>query len=229
MQHKINQRKIADLNVYEIKGTEGGPAIILMHGYGANAMDLLPLSEYIKAPTGTSWYFPDAPMEMDFGGGYIGRAWFPILASAIEHATNNGIGDFASMNPPGLDKANASIVRLIEEIGIPISKLTLGGFSQGAMLATDVTLRLSESTNGLVILSGTLVNQNEWSLLAKNKSNIQFFQSHGTDDPVLVYQGGKKLESLLRESGMSGEFISFIGGHEIPEKVLKRLGQYLLR
>lgn len=228
METGISQRKIGNLNVYEVKGKEDGHAIIMLHGFGANAQDLLSLHQHIKAPVGTNWYFPDAPMEMDFGGGYIGRAWFPLMSSAIEHVAKYGM-DFSRLHPPELDKANAEIVKMIEAIGIPLAKITIGGFSQGAMLATDVTLRLSGDTNGLIILSGTLISETEWSFFAQKKSKIQFFQSHGTEDPILDFQGGKNLESMLRENGMSGEFISFNGGHEIPDKVLKRLSQYLLR
>ncbi|MBP6740768.1 MAG: esterase [Leptospiraceae bacterium] len=228
MQTGITQRKIGNLNCYEVKGKEGGPVTVLMHGFGANAQDLLPLHQYIKAPSGTNWYFPDAPMEMDMGAGFQGRAWFPLMASAIDHVAKYGM-NFANLHPPGLDKANEEIMKMLEDLKTPMEKITLGGFSQGSMLATDVTLRLTENTNGLIILSGTLICQSEWSVLAKNKSKIQFFQSHGTEDPVLIYQNGKNLEALLRENGMSGEFVSFNGGHEIPDKVLKRLSQYLLR
>ena len=150
------------------------------------------------------------------------------MASAIDHVAKYGM-NFANLHPPGLDKANEEIMKMLEDLKTPMEKITLGGFSQGSMLATDVTLRLTENTNGLIILSGTLICQSEWSVLAKNKSKIQFFQSHGTEDPVLIYQNGKNLEALLRENGMSGEFVSFNGGHEIPDKVLKRLSQYLLR
>lgn len=224
----VNKRKIGNLNVYEVKGKEDGPVIILLHGFGANGQDLLPLHQYVKAPTGANWYFPDAPIEMEMGPGFKGKAWFPLMSSAIEHVAKYGM-DFSNLHPPGIDAANSEILKMIQEIGAPINKITLGGFSQGSMLATDVTLRLSENTAGLIILSGTLISESEWAPLVKNKSRIQFFQSHGTEDPVLLYQGGKKLEKLLRENGMSGEFISFNGGHEIPDKVLKRLSQYLLR
>ena len=57
MQAGITQRKIGNLNCYEVKGKEGGPVIILLHGFGANAQDLLPLHQYIKAPVGTNWYY----------------------------------------------------------------------------------------------------------------------------------------------------------------------------
>ena len=47
MQAGITQKKIGNLNCYEVKGKENGPVIILLHGFGANAQDLLPLDQYI--------------------------------------------------------------------------------------------------------------------------------------------------------------------------------------
>jgi len=43
-----------------------------------------------------------------------------------------------------------------DETGLPLSRFVLGGFSQGAMLATDVTLRLEDSPGALIIYSGTM-------------------------------------------------------------------------
>jgi predicted esterase len=48
-------------------------------------------------------------------------------------------------------------------------------------------------------------------------------------DPVLPYENAKRLETVLREGGLSGEFISFSGGHEIPQGVIKKVSLYLTR
>ncbi|MCE9501591.1 MAG: esterase [Leptospira sp.] len=221
---------MGSLDVLKVEGTPDGEAIILCHGYGANAMDLLPLSGYLKVRPGTNWYFPEAPMEIPLGPGYVGRAWFPLISDAINHLAAAGrFADFSKITPTGLDSARSKLDEMISRIPTPINKITLGGFSQGSMLTTDYFLRRKENPKGLIILSGTLICEDEWKELAKQKSRFQFFQSHGTDDQVLPYSSAKKLEMLLRDSGLSGEFVSFQGGHEIPEKVLKRLSEYLRR
>ena len=97
------------------------------------------------------------------------------------------------------------------------------------MLATDLVLNTEDTPEGLIIFSGTLVNEQSWKQLAMRRSGIQFFQSHGTQDEVLAFGAAKRLEALLRNAGFSGEFVSFEGGHEIPRRVLARVGEYLKR
>jgi len=44
-----------------------------------------------------------------------------------------------------------------------------------------------------------------------------FFQTHGTADEVLPLASGDALFRLLQSKGFEGEFVSFEGGHTIPE------------
>ncbi len=224
---KTKEHKLASLNVIDVNFENFDEIIILLHGFGANKEDLFPLHEFIPSRKNTRWIFPDAHLEMDLGG-FIGRAWFPILSSHLEHMQKFG-NDFSYIKPDGLDIANQKINELIDQLNFPYSKITIGGFSQGAMLSTDVVLKREDLPNGLAILSGTLINQTEWSALAEKKSKLQFFQTHGTMDSVLPFSQAKKLEGLLREAKLTGEFVEFQGGHEIPDKVIKRFGAYLKR
>ncbi len=95
------------------------------------------------------------------------------------------------------------------------------------MLATDLTLQLDDNPAGLVILSGTMLNEDVWLDRAKHHKGLRVFQSHGTDDPILPFGAAESLRDMLGESGASIEFLSFDGGHEIPFPVLNRLGDFL--
>jgi predicted esterase len=57
----------------------------------------------------------------------------------------------------GLDEARKAVLAMVEQVqrdtGLPLSRLILAGFSQGAMLATDVALHLPESPAALCIFS----------------------------------------------------------------------------
>lgn len=221
--------RIGDLEAVRVQGS-GGSCIVLCHGFGANAFDLAPLSAHVKARPGTTWIFPQAPIEFAIGPGMSGRAWFPLVAEELARLVAGGQKvTYSQVVPPGLAPAREKLESLINSLPFPRDQISIGGFSQGAMMATDLFLRSTELFAGLVILSGTLICEEEWKALAPAKSGFQFFQSHGMYDPVLPFENAKRLEGLLRDAGLSGEFVSFQGMHEIPEGVLKRMTNYLLR
>ncbi|NCS93622.1 MAG: esterase [Leptospira sp.] len=219
---------LGPLKVLRVKGDSTSPTVILFHGYGASAYDLYPLHEYILPEMKLNWIFPDGNLSIPLGPGYVGKAWFPIDMEALQKAMASGtFRDFAEITPPGLDIAREKALSMIEATGIPFKNLIIGGFSQGAMLTTDISLRSETRPKGLVILSGTLLNKNIWKELAVKKSMLTFFQSHGRQDLVLGYKPAKDLNQMLRDAGMVGEFVEFNGGHEIPLDVIQGVNRYL--
>lgn len=219
---------LGPLKVLRVKGDPDAPTVVLFHGYGASAFDLYPIHEVLVTDQKFNWVFPHGHLSIPLMPGYNGRAWFPIDMAALEEAIRkNDFRNFADKDPEGMDIARASAYLMLEALGVPWNQLILGGFSQGAMLATDLTLRNEQMAKGLLILSGALVNETLWKDLAPKKSNLRFFQSHGEYDPILGYANAKKLEKLLRSSGLLGEFIAFPGGHEIPAPVVQGMSRYL--
>ncbi|EMY70148.1 alpha/beta hydrolase [Leptospira vanthielii] len=219
---------LGPLQVLRVQGDPDAPTVVLFHGYGASAFDLYPIHEVLVTDQKFNWVFPHGHLSIPLMPGYSGRAWFPIDMAALEEAIRkNDFRNFADKDPEGMDVARQAAYLMLDAIGVPWNQLILGGFSQGAMLATDLTLRKEEISKGLMILSGALVNESLWKELAPKKSNLRFFQSHGEFDPILGYANAKKLEKLLRNSGLLGEFIAFNGGHEIPAPVIQGVSRYL--
>jgi phospholipase/carboxylesterase len=103
----------------------------------------------------------------------------------------------------------------------------MGGFSQGAMLATDVVLRENRDFAGLVVLSGTLLAASEWTPLMPKRKGFSVLQSHGRSDPILPFLVAEKLRDALTSAGASVEFMPFNGGHGIPDGVVNRLGSFV--
>jgi phospholipase/carboxylesterase len=202
------------------RGKSDGTGILFLHGYGANAEDLFPLAAELAWSDRESWYFPDAPLEIPLGPHMVGRAWFPIPLRELQEGV-----DFSNSTPPGLEKAATHVKNLIAQM--PHQKIILGGFSQGAMLATHLVLSNPTAYKGLAILSGTMIHSSVWRKLAEKASGLEFFQSHGEDDPVLPIAGAQKLNTMLVECGLQGELKTFRGGHEIPGTVLRDLKFYL--
>jgi phospholipase/carboxylesterase len=136
-------------------------------------------------------------------------------------------------HPEGMDEAREQLAGLVAELqkstGLPASRIVLGGFSQGAMLTTDLALRMPEAPGGLCIMSGTLTCEDEWRELARKRGPLPVVQSHGSDDPILPFKAAEWLRDLLIEAGLDVDFVPFRGMHSIPPQALRRAAALLAR
>lgn len=206
-------------------------AVMLAHGFGAPGDDLVGLGVEIlhRAPDLRGrlvFYFPAAPIVL--GGMFDGdaRAWWEIDLERFNRAVMSGdYRDLCKEEPVGLAPVRARFTALVEGVrdatSLPIERLVLGGFSQGAMLATDVTLRLATTPAALAVFSGTLLIEPQWRALAPARQGLRVLQSHGRDDPLLPFEMAAELHDLLVEAGARIDFIPFRGGHTIPPVALE--------
>jgi phospholipase/carboxylesterase len=214
------------------EGGGNGPLVVLLHGYGAPGEDLVPLARQLEVPRDVRFAFPAAPLAIDMIPG--GRAWWNLDMIALQRAVAER--DYATLTsrvPEGLSEARAQLTHLLQELerehGATRDKLVLGGFSQGAMLATDVTLHLEQAPAALVIMSGSLITKDEWLPLMKARAGLPVVQSHGRADPVLSYELAEALRDELVMAGLQVDFHPFNGGHGIPNGVITALGQLVTR
>jgi phospholipase/carboxylesterase len=232
---------IAGLHAQVVQQKPGAPraAVVLCHGFGAPGDDLVGLAPALvshhPALADVRFVFPAAPLSLGQLGWGEARAWWMIDMEAIQRLQRDpaALREFRKLEPEGLADARKALHALVREVadqtGLPMSKIVLGGFSQGAMLATDVSLRLEEAPGGLAVLSGTLLLEDVWRAKAKARSGLEVYQSHGRQDPVLPFEAAEWLSALFEDAGMRHEFVPFTGGHTIPNEVLHGLGDFLAR
>ena len=222
----MRQEKIGDFDC-QIKDGDG-PTILIFHGYGADSKDLAPLSQTIETNNECRWVFPNGPLEVPIGPGWMGRAWFPIDIEALESAMAKGsYRDMSDFRPQHLEVMRKKAVALAEILTDDTSELIIGGFSQGAMLALEVAMHLEKPPKAIVIWSGTLLNQTEWTENIMRLKNVPIFQSHGSTDPLLDPKAARKLQDLMKNAGCKTELIGFQGGHEIPLPVIQKTSEFL--
>jgi phospholipase/carboxylesterase len=213
------------------KGAGPGPLVVLLHGFGAPGNDLVALSEYLDAPAGTRFLFPEAPISIPMGFG-DSRAWWMIDMARIQADRAMGKSrDMSNESPRGLSEAREHMKTLLIDIhrtfGADPAHTVLGGFSQGAMLSCDALLHSTQPYAGLIQLSGTLIAKQEWNPLMVKRMGLPVFQSHGTQDPILDYPMAERLRDEFLQAKMQVDWQPFRGGHEIPEPVLRRLGLFI--
>lgn len=197
------------------------PYVILFHGFGADMHDLESLKDHLNPDSAQlNWIFPNGVFNVPIGPGISGRAWWPLQLSKLPN-------DWSNYSPPEITDLVPKIMSLIKSLNIPWSQIVLGGFSQGAMLATEIYFQASEKPLGLMSLSGSLIRKEIWQEKCSHRKNEKIFLSHGEQDQVLPSSGTQKLLQLLKQNELLVDFVSFRGGHEIPLQVCDRAKKYL--
>jgi phospholipase/carboxylesterase len=227
---------IGPLRVHAAGGSDGrgggvGPAILLCHGFGAPGDDLVSLARVIDAGQGVRWFFPEAPLTVPGAG----RAWWPIDMARLQMLQMRGQARvLAEETPAGLASARealeATIAALEAERGVARDKLIVGGFSQGAMLTTEIALHAERPFAGLAVLAGNLLSADRWAEAARRVGpSLHAFLAHGRRDPVLPFAGAEALRALLEASGAEVDWVAHGGQHEIPPPVVTGLGVFARR
>jgi phospholipase/carboxylesterase len=218
-------------------GTNPTKLVVLSHGFGAPGDDLVGLAGYLIQSSDLvadtcRFIFPAAPVDLAPMGMPGGRAWWPINMAKL--AEINQTGDYDELTrllPDGMLEASEQLVNALREMqtqyGLDDAATVLGGFSQGAMLSTDVVLRWGVVPTALALFSGTVLCSAEWQQFAAEHPGCPVLQSHGRQDPVLPFPPAESLRELLHGNGFDVSFIPFNGPHTIPEEALANLAQLL--
>lgn len=119
---------------------EANKALILLHGRGARAQDILSLKEYLPVDD----FYIAAPQATNF-------TWYPYSFMAP-----------IPQNEPWLSSALKllnSLVADVEAGGIKSEHIFVMGFSQGACLTLEFTTRNARPWGGVAALTGGLIGE----------------------------------------------------------------------
>ncbi len=213
-------RQAGPLQAIEIFNNPDGKWVLLFHGYGADAADLAGLTDLFNFKQPCNWLFPEGYLSVPIGPGYTGKAWWTIKMNDLP-------GDWSNLRPPDMDKAVEKVFKMMTSMKFDWKDVIIGGFSQGAMLATEVFLKAPETPAGLICLSGTLLSRDQWALLAPARAGARVLMSHGELDTVLPHKGSGQLQKFFEDHGIKTQFVSFRGGHEIPMQVIEKMKSYI--
>ena len=202
----INQQSQETMSVSAIRipanGSQGKAALIFVHGLGDSGQgwswlpQLIAQSKLITTPI--NYVFPNAPeIPITINNGYRMPAWFDIYELGNPNAKQDIEGFFKSC-----DILKNLVKQQIVEFNIPPVMFIIGGFSQGAAISLVILEKKKKKIGGCVALSGfcALRKEVESKLLSANL-DTPIFQGHGTADPVINYQYGKKTSEFFKELG----------------------------
>jgi phospholipase/carboxylesterase len=183
-------------------------AVILLHGRGASAEDILGLSDAIELP-GLAWFAPEA----------AGHIWWP-----------NHFFHPVADNEPWLSSALAVVHGLVEAAaaaGIPAERTFVGGFSQGACLAAEYGLRHPRRWGGIFVLSGASLGPEGDAAAAALRPSGSFegtpvIVACGDPDPYFDAPAVHRAASLFREREASVRELMVPGlGHQVSDESLE--------
>jgi phospholipase/carboxylesterase len=227
MQPQVQVEQNSQLEFLKVDN-QSQTVICLFHGYGASMQDLYGLAQAMPIIESVDWVFPNGPLELNMGMGMMSRAWFPIDMQALELAMQNGEHrDLSGLYPTEFEHALAMAKKFIEYLKQKYQNIIIGGFSQGAMLSTHLSLQNSEDVLALLCLSGNFIGKEQVLKLTERSYKFPFFQSHGKVDPVLGYANACELFEALKLGGHQGEFVGFQGAHEIPMQVITKATDFI--
>ena len=181
------------------------PLLLLLHGYGSNEEDLFSFATELPE----EYYVISARAPYDMM--YDSYAWYAINFEADE----NKFSDIGQAQ-----KSRDSIANFIDELvsnyDIDSNKVTLIGFSQGAILGYAIALSYPKKVQQLVAMSGYLNTQIAINGFKNNDfNNLKIFVSHGTVDQVVPIEWARKSIPIIESFGIPIVYKEYPVGHGV--------------
>ena len=163
--------------------TDAAGVLILLHGRGGTAEDILGLGEAI-APEKWAMLAPQAS----------GNSWYPFSFLAPRE-----------QNEPYLTSALGRVQAAVDTalaVGIAAERIAIGGFSQGACLATEFVGRNPRRYAALLAFTGGLIGPLGAPIkLTGHLAGTPVLLSSGDPDPHVPWARVQQSADLLQEIG----------------------------
>ncbi|MBI5476898.1 MAG: alpha/beta hydrolase [Ignavibacteriales bacterium] len=191
------------------------PAIILLHGRGADENDLLGLAEYFDE----SLFIVSVRAPFDFmnTGGYT---WFDIQ-------------DIGSPDIKMFEESYDKLLQFIKDVcsGYPIDpgKIILFGFSMGTMMSLSVALTQPQLVKAVVANSGILPEQLELEYKWEDIKGKAFFIGHGIHDSIIPISYARRAKDLLLSHGVDLIYREYEMDHQIDEEGLNDIIKWIAK
>lgn len=183
---------------------DGSPALVLLHGRGADRHDLLGLADRI--PDDTVLVTPEAPHPGGPWGYGPGWAWYRYLGEDRVETESLDVS---------LESLARFLARLDDLLPWTPDRIVLGGFSQGGTTSLAYALRHPGSVAGVMVLSGFLANGVLEKAPEGAAPRLRLFWGHGTADLNIPHALAEEGRGRLREAGADVMARDYPMGHGI--------------
>ena len=196
---------------------EPNSLVILLHGIGADAFDLIPLAKYWALTLKkTKFYSLHAPYPCRLTPS--GKQWFDL-----EDRDQTRILKEIELVKPMII---TFLKKKLKDYNLQYKDLILVGFSQGTMVALNLTLTMKEEVKGVLGYSGGVILTKSGKIEIISKPNICLV--HGKNDEVVPKKMMETTKIILKDNKIDVDthLIENLG-HSIDQKGLE-IGQNFL-
>lgn len=201
--------------IYPAKGeaTENWQ-LVALHGWGANAADLVGLAPYLQLPQFTM-VFPNGPFPHPQVPG--GRMWY-AFPGGWDFRQSYDFQQQADLKT-SRQILKTWLLELAQTTHIPLERTVLAGFSQGGAMTLDVGWELPLA--GQICLSGYL----HGPVAAPSQPRL-LVMVHGSFDSVVPIAKAYAAREALEQSGQPVIFHEIPVGHEIAPQIITLVSEF---
>jgi phospholipase/carboxylesterase len=207
-------------------GDTPAATVIVMHGLGASPTDFLSFvsSMDLAAVGPVRWVFPAAPIQpVTINGGMEMPSWYDI----------RGMDIVSKQDEAGLRASAAEVQAVIDReiaLGVPASRIVLGGFSQGGVMALLAGVRAPRRLAGLLDMSGYLALAPA-TAAERSEANrdVPIFMGHGRQDGVVPIAAGLASRDTLVGLGYAVEWHDYPIQHGVSPEEERDINAWLLK
>lgn len=197
------------VRVREAAGEPEG-ALVLFHGRGADEHDLVPLFDVLDPERRFVGFTPRGPLSLPPGGAH----WYAVH-------------EIGYPDPSTFLSTYELVGKWLDGLGFTPERTILGGFSQGAVMSYAISLgRGRPRPASLLALSG-FVPTVEGFELDLEPPLPRYAIGHGTLDPVITVEWGRRARTLLEEAGAEVRYAEYPLPHAIHPGFLLQVRDWL--
>ena len=194
------------------------PGVLLLHGWGAHAHDLIGLAPILHGGDALV-LCPQGRIAFQTGPNSVGYGWFPLAPGRPP-------------DPAAIDAARRDVEAFLDgamqRYPIDRARVVAAGFSQGGFLAYQIALRAPERFAGLMALSSWLPPELADSIERRPAPvNLPALVIHGSQDPMIPIARAYASRDALLKLGVPTVFREYEMGHEIRPEALREILRWL--
>ena len=195
--------------VREAAGEPEG-ALVLFHGRGADEHDLVPLLDVLDPERRFVGITPRGPLSLPPGGAH----WYAVR-------------EIGYPDPSTFLPTYELVGEWLDGLGFPPERMILGGFSQGAVMSYAMSLGRGRARPASVLALSGFVPTVDGLDLDLEPPLARYAIGHGTLDPVIRVEWGRRARTLLEEADAEVRYAEYPLPHTIHPGFLLQVRDWL--